>query len=528
MDQLYNGIILPDLWPPDDIEKAGRDPLPVPYLHKGPDVIPIDCGRQLFVDDFLVESTNLTRTWHSAHLHDASPILVPETELEMDGGHCPVAVPFNDGLWYDSADGLFKLWYNAGWMGATSLATSRDGLHWERPDLDIVPATNAVIEPRPGYRRDGCVVWLDSDEEEPQQRFKMFLYVRWPGGEGGEIRTSADGVHWSDPASTSTCGDNSSFFYNPFRQRYVFSIRQGWGFRARVYREHEEFAAAARWRDDEPVPWARVDELDLADPLVGDDPQLYDVNAVAYESIMLGAFAIFYGPQNEACAETGHPKIIDLQLAYSRDGFHWHRPNRDAVIPCSREHGSWNYGYIHATGGVCAVVGDELWLYFGAFSGESPTLRPGEVGNFEQDRKMYAGGSTGVAVLRRDGFVSCDAGAEGGELLTRPLCFEGRYLFVNVDNPLGELLVEIADESGRVIEPFSAAACHAIAVDDTRRRVTWDGADNLSRLSGGRVRLRFLLRRGSLYSFWVSQSNSGCSGGYVAGGGPEFVGSRDI
>ena len=29
---------------------------------------------------------------------------------------------------YDPADGLFKLWYHAGWFDGTALATSRDGV----------------------------------------------------------------------------------------------------------------------------------------------------------------------------------------------------------------------------------------------------------------------------------------------------------------------------------------------------------------------------------------------------------------
>ncbi len=53
---LYNGIVLPDRWPPE--EKS--DPrMPPPYITSPPDVIPIDVGRQLFVDDFLIESTDM-------------------------------------------------------------------------------------------------------------------------------------------------------------------------------------------------------------------------------------------------------------------------------------------------------------------------------------------------------------------------------------------------------------------------------------------------------------------------------------
>lgn len=356
----------------------------------------------------------------------------------------------------------------------------------------------------------------------------MFVYFRWQGGQSGHIYTSADGIHFNELGQTSRCGDNSSFFYNPFRECFVFSIRQGWPYRARAYHEHAEFSHAARWELDAPVRWARTDRLDLPDALVGDEPQLYDLNAVAYESVLLGTFAVFYGPQNPVCAKTGNPKIIDLQIGYSRDGFHWHRPDRSAFIPCSRQHGSWNYGYIHAAGGVCLVVGDELWFYFATFSGDSPKLKPGETGGFEQDNAMYAGGSTGLATLRRDGFASMEAGAKEGALVTRPMTFTGKYLFVNADNPQGDLRVELLDEDENVIQPFSAKGCHPVHLDSTRSHVTWKGAGDLSPLAGRTVRFRFHLRAGKLYSFWISSSLSGVSHGFVAAGGPGFAGPTDL
>jgi len=47
----YNGIVPPRVWPPQHIE-PDESLLPVPYLNNPPSVIPIDTGRQLFVDDF--------------------------------------------------------------------------------------------------------------------------------------------------------------------------------------------------------------------------------------------------------------------------------------------------------------------------------------------------------------------------------------------------------------------------------------------------------------------------------------------
>ena len=80
-ETLYNGIELPDQWPPN-VQKLTLDPMPVPYLDLPPTVIPIDVGRQLFVDDFLIDSTTCTRTLHKATWHPASPVVVPDREWE--------------------------------------------------------------------------------------------------------------------------------------------------------------------------------------------------------------------------------------------------------------------------------------------------------------------------------------------------------------------------------------------------------------------------------------------------------------
>ena len=520
----YNGIVLPGEWPPSHIG-VGDDPLPVPYLSSPPAVVPVDVGRQLFVDDFLIERTTLKRVYHAAKVHEAAPVLSPETWLELNRGQCPVAAPFNDGAWYDPADGTFKLFYQAGWYDGVAMATSDDGIDWRRPRLAAVPGTNAVIPRPPGHLRDGVMVWLDHDAA-PEERFKMFVYWRWIGHrQGGKVYTSPDGIRWAERGMASPSGDNTTFFHNPFRRKFVFSIRHKWQRRARSYHEHDDFLRASRWRDDEPVCWARTDRLDRPDPLVGIAPQLYDLNAVAYESLMLGAFAIFHGPENDRAAQLGRPKINDLQLAYSRDGFHWHRPHREAFIGASRRWGSWNYGYVHAAGGVCLVVGDELWFYYGAFSGQGSIFKPGEFGDYPHNNAMYAGGHTGLATLRRDGFASMETDGEG-ELVTRPLKFSGKCLFVNIDAAPGELRVEVADRRGIVIEPFSLANCRPLRADSTRERVEWNGGD-LAALAGREVRFRFHLARGRLYAFWVSPSDRGVSRGFVAAGGPGYSGPVD-
>ena len=114
------------------------------------------------------------------------------------------------------------------------------------------------------------------------------------------------------------------------------------------------------------------------------------------------------------------------------------------------------------------------------------------------------GGSTGLAILRRDGFASVDAGPQGGTLTTRPLTFTGRHLFVNTDCPAGSLRAELLDRDGQPIAPFTLENSVSLKEDAVLAEMTWKGATDLSALAGKTVRVRFHLQNGSLYSFWVS------------------------
>jgi hypothetical protein len=498
--------------------------------------VSIDIGRQLLVDDYLIAATSFKRTFHKPTLYENNPILRPETELELHWGMCPAAVTFEDGVFYDPKDRLFKMWYMAGWYNASCYAVSEDGFHWKRPALDIEAGTNRILAKRGRFQRDGAAVWLDHEAGDPDERFKMFSYFRnkknigyvygelYPVGspndwEGGEIFTSPDGIHWKFRGKTGVpCGDNSGMFYDPFRKVWVYSVRiynqRG---RIRGYRSHGDFVKGAEWSAGDVRIWQTADDLDRPEPNLGYQTQLYKVGAVAYESLMVSLHAIHRGPPNEICGPGGFPKFVDLTVGYSRDGFNFHRPDREAFIAGSRVRGTWNRAYIHSAGGVCLIVGDNLHFYFGAWSGISPRL----------DGHMYAGGSTGLAILRRDGFASLDAGSVQGVLITRPVLFSGNHLFVNCSVPRGELRAEVLDERGRPIAPFTAGSCIPVRVDKTLQRVAWTSGENLSRFRDRPVQFRFTMTAGSLYSFWVSPDESGSSRGYVAAGGPGFTGPID-
>jgi hypothetical protein len=320
---------------------------------------------------------------------------------------------------------------------------------------------------------------------------------------------------------TGLAEDYCSFFYNPFRRVWVYSIKQGGPRgRCRYYAEHADFMRGADFSPS--VYWTNADRLDEPEPEgrypgAGEAPQLYSLNAVAYESLLVGMHYIHRGPNNAVCAKGGFPKLTDLELGFSRDGFHWHRPDRSGFIAGTRRDGDWDRAYLHSTTGVFVLLNDQLVFPYTAFSGIAP----------DGSRGMYHGGSIGIATLRRDGFASLDADARGGTLTTRPVTFNGRHLFVNVDCPQGELRAEILDADGKLIEPYASARSKAVSADHTRQRIEWSGADDLASLAGKPVRFRFHLTNGRLYAFWVSRDESGRSDGYLAAGDPGYPGPTD-
>src|SRR5205085_5216618 len=142
------------------------------------------------------------------------------------------------------------------------------------------------------------------------------------------------------------------------------------------------------------------------------------------------------------------------------------------------------------------VVGDELYFYHSGRAGKPVGVKGAE------------GMATGLAILRRDGFASLDAGDKGGTLTMRPVTFSGKHLFVNADAKDGELTAEVIDENGKALEGLSAADCVAVRADGTKQPVTWKAGD-LATAAGKPVRFRFALKKAKLFAFWVSKEKTG-------------------
>lgn len=545
-ERLYNGIVLPDAWPPRHFSTLTREPQPVPYLRDRPATVPIDIGRQLFVDDFLVERTDLRRVWHYPKKYEGNPILKPETPAEINRPSNSSTRGAAGGIWWDPTRKVFRCWYEAGWLNRAAYAESDDGLVWRRVNLDVVPGTNLILPEEGRMRLDGWVVTPDFGTAEPYANWRLFARPPGPQSQPSYVATSPDGIHWSKFREAGRCGDATLLFHNPFRSKWIFSIRSElgpWGkggSRVRSYREAADFLSGVNWdfkineSTDDVVLWLQPSRYDQPDPLLKLPPQLYTVAGTAYESVMVGTFSIWKGPENSDLVRHGMPKINDLCFAFSRDGFHFDRPDLTPAIASERwASRRWDAGYVLGCPSVLAVCDEKLLFYYSGCAGNPKRL---EKGGFTMDLcGCYDQMATGVAMLRRDGFASfrTGLGLTAGELVTRPVVFSGRHLFVNADLGAGTLRAEVLDADGSVVPGYAAADSTVVTGDTVKASVRWRQAADLGPLAGMPVRFRFVLTAekvnvGDFYSFWVSASPRGESKGYLGAGGPAYNGVRDL
>lgn len=511
-EKLYNGIHLPVNFPPRTTPtQEARTPY---YINNPPRVIPIDLGRQLFVDDFLIENTTLQRTQHQA-VQRTNPLFVGS--------------PISGGAWWDPKTKQFQMWYWDGISDAYSYSHSSNGIDFLQtnfPDV-YIPNTNKV-------NRHGDTVWLDLEEPDPARRYKAFGVASGSGSNQGVVYVyySADGIHWGtrQDYGIRTISDRTTVFYNTFRKVWVNSDRGTASLpatakvaadnsRSRYYSESKDLLT---WSPANPADtfWTALDEDDPPYVGPGGEPrELYTLDAVAYESVMVGLFSWFH----PGIGYRDHPKpgpiLVELGVGFSRDGFSWVRPTREsgptkAFIPASNIDGTWNAYNTQSTGGGFLVVGDELWFYYSARDKRKPF---DDISTYPGLTKFY----TGLATLRRDGFYSMDAGLSQGTLTTRVLKFSGSRMFVNVNNLNGTLLVEALDENNNVIPGFEASNFIPVHDNKTSLEVSWNG-QSVGTLANRNVKFKFYLTNGSLYSFWVTSSPVGASNGYVAAGGPGF------
>lgn len=520
-----------------------------------------DDGR----DDYLVKSMrDVTMTMNQAHV--TGERLIPR-DRPWDQGDVWLSV-LKDGdvfrMYYGSRpypDGLRR---SAPYSLILLYAESRDGIHWERPNLGfwewdgsrdnnilfpsddfpyvfkVAMPDQVFIDPNAGTPEEKYKMVLslsapaepeDDDPDHPYPKRSGFLYPRKgleasPLRAGHHVFSSPDGLHWKMMTQSSIATGANDAKYSvawdarlgkyvqwtrvkPADPEGVRYYREAFG----VDRPELNVRMIGRAESDDLLHWGkgeivlRPDELDKANSPAGlTRLDFYGPNIRQYGE---GANAYVALPTCHSHwkytlapegKEQSFPQTIDVQLATSRDGIRWNRAPGRRPFIPHGIDGAFWSRMIFPSGDIIEV-GDELWFYFAG--------APWRHG----DAVSYREGAIGRAVLRRDGFISADAAYTWGELITRPLIFTGSSLLLNVATGAGGTVqVEIQDENGKPIPGFALEDSDEINGNSIRALARWraeivhkmrrpEGDPDVSALAGRPVRLRFFMRDARLYSF---------------------------
>lgn len=449
--------------------------------------IKLDADRQLFVDDYLIASMEgLSRELHQPTKYPNNPLM-------------PGAVR---AVWYEEQTGMYGMYKRGQYL------ESKDGVVWTPPAPE--GAENQVdIPPHAGIA--GFMRNPDLDNHEQRYQAVFFRYGNAETGcEGGFfLYHSEDGRRWKpsldrpilkqtvaalDPGPFSAWGfgDTTTIRYDSRLKRYLCDgkfnlfMSQDTFNRLGIIQELKPRIRLRTLSESEDlIHWTPPRFYLFPDRYDPPDRQMYAHVGFVYESMWIGML-------HAMRLSEGGWKQVDLQLTHSRDGRHWSRPRlRQPFIPVGGPD-SWEADYLGIATTGPMLIGDELWFYYyGARSAN-------------RDKSAHWTFHSGLARLRRDGFASLNAGENPGQLLTRPLSFTGRSLFINAEVAEGGWVrAAVLSREGQVLDGYRLEDAQPIATDTIRGRITWKGADELSPPDNDHLRLRFELKNAKLYSFWI-------------------------
>ena len=458
--------------------------------------------RYLFLDlHHITRIEGLYRRMHQPQRHPGNPVLRGENPWES------VASLYGTVL-YDPQDSRFKMWYLTGpyvdgmvqirqrnALGNITLlayATSTDGVHWEKPILNQVDFEGSTENNLVDIGRTNCegaAIIYDEGETDLARRYKAFYwehggidtFVEYEGrtiwgrgdGDGMWMSFSPDGVRWTDcetnPVIPMDSDTTQSLVWDPKIQKYVVFGRFGAGGRK-----------TARAESPDAINFSQPERVFECDAVDEEGTQIYGMPINIYEGIYLGMIWIY---------REGVDGTIDTSLAMSRDGINWQRVLDRQTFLTLGEPGSWENGMTRISQNFI-THNDQIYFYYGGVNG------PHTGRKFKQVERKHKS-MLGLATLRRDGFVSLDAGEAEGRMLTKPLILGGGELHLNVDASQGYITVSITDDIGTPLENYASSQ---IVGDQLDASVKFD--QPLKALRGKEVRLRFQLRNASLYSYW--------------------------
>jgi len=452
-------------------------------------------SRFLLLDSRIIERTENAQLTVGTVLKDRNNPLFKEDkpwEPRFDNPYCSVV--------YDEQEKIYKCWYSifiksgprgdfpgeglppdkrawVNWREGTRsfgvcYATSKDGIHWEKPELGLIDfngdkKNNLVI-----IYTHGVAIIKDLREPDRLKRYKAIH----PERKDSAVWFSADGIRWGEKQSVGPIADgdtNQAVWWDEDLGKYVLITRHwggektserygSMGHRQKVRSVSSDFL---NWSKPEPV----IKGLDLR-------LQVHDLPVVKHAGVYLGMVGLFDVEANKQWCE----------LAWSLDSIEWHRiePGKP-LIPNGPAMGDYDWGCIFAS--VPIIRKDEILMYYGANDGRFMGWRNG----------YFC-----LARLRPDGFAGYEQQFPGGQnktatITTKPVAVVAGSLCISADVvPSGYVKVTALDKDNKKL-----AEGELLTKTVTDAAVRWKNGFPAKELEGKEIKLSFELRDSKLYSF---------------------------
>ena len=468
------------------------------------DAVDIGLRRELFVDDYLIDKTRDVQRM----LNRPTPREVAIVHDEpWEGAASYYHSVFQDG-------DIYRMYYRGcNWNSVKKkvhenicYAQSKDGIHWTKPDLGLIPLGgskhNNLLWSRGGPVKFPADIWRSlgsgavnfSAFKDTNPACAADAKYKALGGDpfvGMYAFKSADGIRWSMLAEKavippggfqSKFDSQSTMFWDPLRGCYVSFHKacskspKGKWIRDLITCTSKDF-----------VHWSEPARLKYPGAPI---EHLYTNQIMPYPRaphIYVG-FPKRFMPSRKPVGTAAEPGVSDVVFMSSRDGVHFNRWGEAFIRPGPQierwiHRNNFMAWGIVTTKSALAGSPDELSFYSVEGSGEGDNNK----------MRRYT--------LRQDGFVSVRAPLSGGELLTKPLIFEGDRLAINFStSAAGSIRVEIQDARGKPLPGFSLSDSTELLGDQIDQVVSWKGGSDVGKLAGKTVRLRFFIKDADLYA----------------------------
>ncbi len=388
---------------------------------------------------------------------------------------------------------------------------SKDGLHWERPNLGLVEhegnTQNNLLEfdkpvsifkdPIAPSEERYKTVWHgdfnpeDFEEYEKHRPWSVMASETDPGRYHSILgAVSSDGLRWNEipkALSVEPSDTNIVCTYDSSLKKYVMYTRnylvgpRAENFSNPTTRMHQFVFRRSIGRSES----SSFYEFPLSDVIIepGPDRLPTDCFYTSCKTTFPGApdhhlmFPAVYHLGDDTTS-------IEVQSSY--DGRLWHRIPGEPVLNTADE-GEWDGGCVFTAHNLVELSGGDFGLPY-----------TGYVYPHKYPRGAW-GYDVGMAIWPKGRLIGLEA-EEEGEFATMAIVLPGTKMRVNaLTKRVGHILIEVADYDGNRLPGRSFEDADPIVGDQFRTSVSWNGESELGVEKGTPVILRFRMKMAEIF-----------------------------